>query len=55
MFKKLRAVGGILILCGLNRQPFELLKTTQLHRIIKIVRLAVIDKMRYRLLSIVKF
>jgi anti-anti-sigma factor len=37
MFKKLRAVGGILILCGLNRQPFELLKTTQLHRIIKIV------------------
>jgi len=37
MFKKLRAIGGVLILCGLNPQPFELLKTTQLHRIIKIV------------------
>jgi len=37
IFKKLRAVGGNLILCGLNSQPFELLKTTQLHRIIKIV------------------
>ena len=37
MFKKLRAIGGTLILCGLNRQPYELLKTTQLHRIIKIV------------------
>jgi len=37
MFKKLRAVGGVLILCGLNPQPYELLRTTQLHRIIKIV------------------
>jgi len=37
LFKKLRAIGGVLILCGLNHQPFELLKMTQLHRIIKIV------------------
>ncbi|NPA60725.1 MAG: STAS domain-containing protein [Epsilonproteobacteria bacterium] len=36
IFKRLRAVGGLLVLCGLNSQPLSLLKTTQLHRIIKI-------------------
>jgi anti-sigma B factor antagonist len=37
IFKKLKGMRGQLRLCGLNPQPMQLLKITQLHKIFSIV------------------
>ncbi len=36
-FKKLKSIRGQLKLCGLNPQPLQLLKVTQLHKIFTVV------------------